>query len=167
MLLAGMLESPRELLGAVIAGSSLMEGEQVFLAVSCYQEAIAGRKDAEEFAKELDDVVDQLADTLIWRSSWDSRRSYQDRHKSVKALVALCSALPKSGRQRADIICHLLKLACDSIPEGGTRSEPRYDWSGIRQLAATGLVPVREAASDYIKDHRRKLIEPMSFLVQA
>jgi hypothetical protein len=162
VLLAGMLESPRDLLGAVIAGSSLMEGEQVFLAVQCFQEAVAVNASA---AADLEDVADQLADTLIWRSSWDPRRPYWDRSKSVNALVQLC-VLFNDQRflfkdRRPDVIGHLLKLTFADLSDYPSKVAVRYDWSGIRQSAASGLVLVHEAAHEYVQANCPELVEPM------
>ena len=43
VLAATMVPDPTEILHAVLAGSSLMEGDQLFLAVRCYQEVVAER----------------------------------------------------------------------------------------------------------------------------
>ena len=155
VLLSSMLPSPAEFLKTILAGSSFMEGEQLFLAVHCYQEAIAGRKCD---VRDLDDVADQMADALVWRSSWDLSRSYSDRRKAVDALVEL---LCVQSDRRTDVIAHLIGLACDKVPSAGRKLDQDYDWSGIRQAAAFGLTRVHEQTREYVEKNRTDLLEPL------
>jgi hypothetical protein len=130
--LTSMLSSPADLLRSVLAGSSFMEGEQLFLAVRCYGE-VSQKVDLKEVA----DVVDQMVDTLIWRSSWDPLRPYRDRRAALEHLIELAVVCE---RRRDDIVRHLATLAFDNHP--AVPDLPPYDWSGIRLTAAQGLVRI-------------------------
>jgi len=155
VLLASMIPDPARYLKTVLLGSSFMEGEQLFLAVHCYQEACARYRDT---SSELDVVADQVADALLWRSSWDPARPYGDRRKAVGALVEL---MTRQADRRTDLIAHLIGLACDKVPATGAKTDQEYDWSGIRQAAAFGLARVREQTRDYVEQNRKDLMEPL------
>jgi hypothetical protein len=157
VLAATMVPSPGEILHAVLAGSSLMEGEQLYLAVRCYQEVIAERGHADD----LTEVVDQMVDTLIWRSSWDSDRTYADRRKALDSLVALAPICGVEHLER-DIIPHLIALACDPRqPLAEKPEDNQYDWCGIRQGAVNGLARVYEQTTAYVTANRPDLAEPL------
>lgn len=170
VLLAGMLPHPGFLLRTILSGSSLMEGEQLFLAVHCYQEAVAEHPRL----RDLDDVVDQMIDTLIWRSTWDPARGYADRRKALDCLAilaTLCAADAGSldthdgceggaSRRYADIIPHLVTLACDKVPTPAG-SEQQYDWTGIRQVAAICLSRLPKQTTRYVERQRPDLVEPL------
>jgi len=154
ILLASLLPCPGDLLRTILAGSPLLEGEQAFLAVRCYQEAIADGKARQD----MDDVVDQMIDSLIWRSSWNPRRSYSDRQKAVQSLVALALV---SKRRQPQVVPHLISLACDPIPGQSTQANgQRYEWAGIRQIAANGAMRILDETTKYIEDNRLELLEP-------
>lgn len=155
VLLASMMPDPANYLRSILLGSSFMEGEQLFLAVHCYQEACARYRNP---SPELDAVADQMADALIWRSSWDPARPYIDRHKSLLALVELTA---KQAHRRPDLIAHLVSLACDKVPSSDLKPGQEFDWSGIRQAAANGLTRVREQTRDYVEKSRPDLMEPL------
>ncbi len=160
ILLANLIPCPCDLLRTVLAGSPLLEGEQLFVAVHCYQEAVSERK----HTSDMDEVLDQMIDSLIWRSSWDDRRTYLDRQKALQGLVEL--ALLYQPRQ-AQIVPHLVALACDPIPGRSSRSNrERYDWSGIRQTAATAAVSLLEQTTKYLTEHRPELLEPVRAWLQ-
>jgi CHAT domain-containing protein len=157
VLAATMVPSPAEILHAVLAGSSLMEGEQLFLAVRCYQEVIAERGHADD----LREVVDQMVDTLIWRSSWATDRPYADRRKAVDSLVALAPLCGGDHLER-DIIPHFVALACDPRqPLAEKPEDNQYDWCGIRQSAVNGLARVYEQTTAYVNANRPDLAEPL------
>jgi hypothetical protein len=154
-LLAGMYDEPGYLLRCILAGSSLMEGEQLFLAVRCYAEAFHEGKDVSG----VDDVADQMTDSLLWRSAWDGKRTGSERHKALEGLIALAVLFEK---RRNDIIPSLIKLACDPIPAIGNQScNRRYDAPAIRRLAATGAARFPDATAKYIREQRNDLVEPL------
>lgn len=157
VLAATMVPEPSEILHAVLAGSSLMEGEQLFLAVRCYQEVVAerGRKD------DLTEVLEQMVDTLIWRSSWDADRPYADRRKALDSLVALAPVCGPEHLER-EIIPHLVALACDPRqPLAEKPEDNQYDWCGIRQGAVNGLARVYKQTTAYVAANRPDLAEPL------
>jgi hypothetical protein len=154
-LLATMRDEPGHLLRCILAGSSLMEGEQLFLGVHCYAEAVADGKDVSG----LEDVADQMTDSLLWRSAWDGKRTNSERLKSLQGLIALAVLFEK---RRNDIIPSLVKLACDLTPVLGDQAgNPRYDVPAIRRLAATGAARFPDATTKYIKEQREDLVEPV------
>ena len=157
VLAATMVPSPVEILHAVLAGSSLMEGEQLFLTVRCYQEVFAERGHMDD----LNEVVDQMVDTLIWRSSWATDRPYADRRKALDSLVALAPLCGPDHLER-DIIPHFVALACDPRqPLAEKPEDNQYDWCGIRQSAVNGLARVYEQTTAYVKANRPDLAEPL------
>jgi hypothetical protein len=174
VLLAGMVPQPGRLLRTIVAGSSLMEGEQVYLAVRCYQEATAEHPDSDD----LDEVVDQIVDTLMWRSIWDPTRTYADRRRAILRLVDLVQAHRQAhpgedaeimgassagARWRREVIEHLVTLACDPIPSAvGKDDPPEFDWSGIRRAAADGLLGLYQFTSQYVQASRVDLLGPLN-----
>ena len=155
VLCAGMVPNPEELLNAVLAGSSLMEGEQLYLAVRCYHEAVSQAK----HTCNMDPVVDQMFDTLIWRSSYDPRKPYEDRRKALERLVELATMF--EPRQQ-DAVRHMLTLACDPLPQSPSGSDMQFDWSGIRQGAATGLLRLYHQTTAFVKENRPDLSDALS-----
>ena len=158
VLAATMVPSPGDILRAVLAGSSLMEGEQLFLAVRCYQEVFAERGHMDD----LNEVVDQMVDTLIWRSSWATDRTYADRRKALDSLVALAPLCGPDHLER-DIIPHFVALACDPRPPLAEKPEDnQYDWCGIRQSAVNGLARLYNQTTAYVNANRPDLAEPLN-----
>jgi len=137
--------SSKGILSAILAGSPLVEGEQVFLAARCYLEV----RDAGDPPTGL---VDQIADALIWRSHPGNLRPYADRERSVSALAEL---------RHPNAIPHLMSLACDQMAVGwGT--EKRYEFSGIRLIAINGLLLMQDEATAYVLGKRPALASAMN-----
>jgi hypothetical protein len=172
--LTGMVR-PWSVLRAIVKGSSLMEGQQLFLAARCYQEAVAEHPGRDRMA--MAPVVEQMVDTLVWRSGWDPDRPYTDRRMALDSLIAVvaANARARSARPEGDVpigdptatpawepqvVAHLLSLACDPVMRAAGRRREKYDWSGIRRAAALGLLRLNEQASAYIGTTRRDLLEP-------
>jgi len=175
--LASMVRSPAALLEAIVAGSSLMEGEQLFLAARCYQEAVAENPACEGLTR----IVEQMVDTLVWRSSWDPGRPYADRRMALDSLIAAVTAhvrarsrppspraAPPIGRPEpvtpeweAQVVAHLLSLACDPVERPARGQPEKFDWSGIRRVAAAGLLRLPEQVTAYLERTRRDLLEPL------
>ena len=157
ILAATMVPDPTEILHAVLAGSSLMEGDQLFLAVRCFQEVVAERGSNDD----LGEVVDQMVDTLIWRSGWDPDRPYLDRRKALDSLVALAPICGRDHLER-DVVPHLVALACDPLePVAEKPEDNQYDLCGIRQGAVNGLARVYQETTAYVTAHRPDLAEPL------
>ena len=133
-------QSPEQLMQAILAGSTLVEGDQVYLASRCF---IDTRKTNGTPAS----VVDQIVDALIWRSHPGNLRPYADRKRAATALAEL---------RHPNAIPHLVSLASEEIATGwGT--EKRYEFSGIRLIAVNGLMLMRDTATEYVVKERPSL----------
>jgi hypothetical protein len=138
--MAGLLgQSSEGLLQTIVAGSPLVEGDQVYLASRCFLDTReAGRAPA---------VIDQIVDALIWRSHPGNLRPYADRKRAATVLAEL---------RHPNAIPHLVSLASEEIATGwGT--EKRYEVSGIRLVAVNGLMLMQDAAKQYVHDERPAL----------
>lgn len=143
VLLAGMTDSADSLLRVILAGSALTEGEQVFLATRCLHEA---RRAAPSRSGSIgQDVVDQILDSLIWRSHPQNVRSVSQRKKAIEALALL---------PEPRVIAHLLSLAVDKI-RSDFRGKPCFDYSGVRGAAVLALRCVPEAAIAFVQSDMR------------
>jgi hypothetical protein len=149
VLLGSLWPAPGDLLRTILAGSNLTVGEQLYLAVHCYQEMVAHGSSSSD----VDDEVDQMADTLMWRSSWDLRTPYADRVKALDALIELTVICPS---RRVDVVPYLVGLAFDPVTKGESE---QFDWAGIRQRAAIGLLRIFDATERYVMEKRPDLAE--------
>jgi hypothetical protein len=166
--LAGMqktFEDRLRLLHVVLAGSSLVEGEQAFLAARMYVEMAdcrwnpVTRDHVRAFDKDLTQskVVRQILDALIWRSRPDLPRPYADRRQAVQRLAEM---------HHPDAIQHLVALAVDQFPVvtlgddyGTPRGENRkFDVSRIRLIAVNGLLLQMTNTEDYVQSDRPELM---------
>jgi hypothetical protein len=139
VILAGMTDSVDSLLRMILAGSALTEGEQVFLATRCLHEARrAGYAKTGEIGQ---DVVDQIVDTLIWRSHPHNVKSVDQRQKAVEALALL---------RETRVIAHLFSLAAEKI-RLDWQGRLCYDYSGVRGAAVLALRNMPEAALAHAK----------------
>jgi CHAT domain len=138
--MAGLLgQSSEGLLQAIVAGSPLVEGDQVYLASRCFLDTReAGRAPP---------IIDQIVDALIWRSHPGNLRPYADRKRAATALAEL---------RHPNAIPHLVSLASEELATGwGT--EKRYELSSIRLIAVNGLMMMQDAAKQYVHDERPAL----------
>ena len=158
--LAGLQESVADqilLLEAIVWGSSLAEGEQVFLAARMYMEMAARsdvraqpRPDAPTLADSK--VVRQILDTMAWRMRGDTHRPYADRRQAAERL---------SQMRHPDAVEHLIVLAVDrtvasdSAAASGAR---RFDNAGMRMTAVGGLLLQADATRRYVGNHRPELL---------
>lgn len=143
VLLAGLTDSADSLLRVILAGSALTEGEQVFLAMRCLHEA---RRASEPKSAGIgQDVVDQIVDSLIWRSHPQNVRSVNQRKKAIESLALL---------PEPRVIAHLLSLAVDKI-RPDIRGKACFDYSGVRGAAVLALRCVPEAAVEYVRSDAR------------
>jgi hypothetical protein len=139
--LTGLEASARErILNTILAGSPLVEGEQVYIAARCYV-------DTRNPDEPPNSVVDQLADALIWRSHPGNLRPYADRRRAALALSEL---------RHPNAVPHFVSLAAEQIAPGWTVGK-RYDFSGIRLIATKGLLLMREVASEHVQTHKPEL----------
>jgi HEAT repeat protein len=134
VLLAGLLDSPDRLVRKILAGSSLIEGEQVFLAALCTNEAtLSGRKVG-------NDVIGQILDALLWRSHPQHEQTVGARIQAIEALGYL---------QCPDAVPHLVSLALDPIRVGWD-GELNFEYSGVRFAAVNALLSMQEATFAYV-----------------
>jgi hypothetical protein len=138
------------ILSTILAGSTLVEGEQVYIAARCYN-------DARNPDQPPEGVVHQIADALIWRSHPENLRPYSDRRRAALALAEL---------RHPNAIPHFVSLATDQLAQSWDGGK-RYELSGIRLVATNGLVLMREAATDYVRTHRPELATVMNAWWQA
>ncbi len=155
-ILAGLTTSAGSLLRKILAGSGLREGEQVFLAARCLHEARrSGRTPASSIGQ---DVVDQIVDTLLWRSHPQNVRAIALRRKAIDAFAIL----PEKR-----VIPHLLSLAIEQV-RVSWEGERSYDLSGVRQAAVTALLSMMEETIEFVRtDPRLSQDERLQRLVGA
>jgi HEAT repeat protein len=135
VLLAGLLECPDRLVRQILSGSSLIEGEQVFVAALCTNEArLSGREVG-------DDVTGQILDALIWRSHPQHEQSVAARIQAIEALGYL---------QCPDAIPHLVALALDPL-RVGWGGELNYEYSGVRFAAVNALLSMQKETFEYVR----------------
>ncbi len=171
IILAGLQQTLDErirLLQVMLAGSSLAEGEQGFLAVRMYMEMADFHLDPKtrEIVRQFDRslmehrIVRQILDTLIWRSRPDLPRPYADRHQAVERLAEM---------RHPEAIRHLASLAVDQFyppeitaageaqPGGAQNQRPRakkFDNSGIRLIAVNGLLLQADETFQFVQQER-------------
>jgi HEAT repeat protein len=129
VVLAGLADCADSLLRMILAGSRLGEGEQVFVAARCLHEARqAGRPRA------APDVVDQIIDTLVWRSRPESGGATAARRTALEALALL---------REPRTIPHLVALAIRPVRRNW-EGKLTYDHSGVRQAAVQVLFAMQD-----------------------
>jgi HEAT repeat protein len=147
VLLAGLLDCPDKLVRQILAGSSLIEGEQVFLAALCINEArLSGREVGE-------DVTGQILDALMWRSHPQHEQSAAARIQAIEALGYL---------QCPHAIPHLVSLALDRI-RAAWDGTPGFEYSGVRFAAVNALLSMQEATFEYVRARVRSEGQDGSF----
>lgn len=138
-ILAGLTTTAGSLLRKVLAGSGLREGEQVYLAARCLHEARrSGKTPAESIGQ---DVVDQIVDTLLWRSHPQNVRLAASRLKAIEAFALL----PEKR-----VIPYLLLLAIGQV-RLDWEGERSYDLSSVRQAAVIALLSMIDETIEFVK----------------
>lgn len=157
VVLAGLTDNPDALIRQILAGSALTEGEQVFIAARCVHEA-RGARQIRGGAPINEDVVDQIVDTLVWRSRHENARSTVTRQKAIRTLSLLAD-------QR--VIPYLLSLATQKVRLNWERQRA-YDYSGVRQSAVQALFGMQEATLAHVaQDPKLQQNKPMLRLLDA
>ena len=137
VLLAGLMPSPERLISRLLAGSSMSHGEYAFLAARCIHEAtLAGRRIPE-------DVVTQVLDSLIWRST-----PMKESHAAVRVRATECLAL----LHHPATIPHLISLAIERV-RPAFKGRPTFELSGLRHAALQALLTMQEQAEEYVNTH--------------
>jgi HEAT repeat protein len=136
---AGQPSQPDALLRKILAGSGLTEGEQIFVATRCLHEArCAGRDTLGEVGQ---DVVDQIIDTLLWRSRPENVQSTSLRRRAIEALAML---------REKRVIPHLVSLAIHHVRRDW-EGKLAYDYSSVRQAAVQALLNMQEETLSYVR----------------
>ena len=156
VVLAGLTDNPDSLLRKILAGSTMTEGEQVFLAARCLHEA--GRTQRSRGNAIGQDVVDQIVDALMWRSRSENVRSTPARRKAIEALSLL-------AEQRT--IPHLVSLAIRKVRRDW-EGQKAYDYSSVRLAAVQALFGMQEEALEYVAgDKKFQSDQPIQHLLDA
>jgi hypothetical protein len=146
--LAGLQETTHDrilLLQAIVWGSTLAEGEQVFLAGRMYME-MSTHVEADDQTLMQSAVVRQIVDTLVWRMRPDPQRSYADRRQAAERLSQI---------RHPQAIEHLVSLAVDRVDRHGAK--PAFDNAGMRMVAVAGLLAQYEATQAFVARARPDL----------
>jgi hypothetical protein len=137
VLLAGLMQCPDRLLSRILAGSTLSHGEHAFLAARCIHEAKLANRTVR------DDIIEQVVDTLIWRSTPIRESRAAMRARAIESLAML---------HRPETIPHLISLAIGRVRptlSGG----PAFELSGLRHAALQALMMMQDDVEQYVKRH--------------
>jgi HEAT repeat protein len=140
VVLAGLIDNPDALLRKIVAGGALTEGEQVFLAARCLHEARRAERTRNDRIGR--DIVDQIVDTLVWRSRQENVRSTPTRRKAIEALSLL---------EEPRVIPHLVSVLTRKVRRDW-EGQPAYDYSGVRLGAAQALSAMQAAVEKHIAE---------------
>lgn len=128
------------LLRMILSGSPLNEGDQVFVAARCLQEAKQTLSEKDLAAIADRPIVRSIISSLIYRSHPLSDGSVLSRKRALRALGPLKdeSAVP-----------HLVSLVLKKV-RLGKDNDKQFDWSGIRIAAIKALLYTPEVALERI-----------------
>jgi hypothetical protein len=137
VLLAGLMQCPDRLLSRILAGSTLSHGEHVFLAARCVHEAkLADRPVGDE-------IIEQVVDTLIWRSTPIRESRASVRVRAIESLAML---------NRPETIPHLISLAVERV-RPTFNGEPTFELSGLRHAALQALMMMQDDVEQHVRSH--------------
>lgn len=137
LILSGLWNDTDRLLRMILSGVALGDGDQIYIAARCLQEA----KQAFPERSWDDNIVRSIVRTLIYRSQPRSLRSVSARRKAIQFLGPLRepNALPP-----------LIAIALKKI-----RPDPKgkltYDYSGVRLSAIKALLNMPAAVLAYVR----------------
>jgi hypothetical protein len=138
LILAGLWNDTGSLLRMILSGVALSEGDHLYIAARCLQEA----RQAFATGSSDDPMVRSVVSALIYRSHPRSLRSVSTRKKAIQFLGPL---------KEAKGIPHLVSLALKKIrPEAG-HNRMTYDFSGIRLAAIKALLYTPDAVLEYVR----------------
>jgi len=147
ILLSGLMDDPNVLIRMLLYGAALAEGEQAFLAARCLLES-SNRRIAP-------DLIDQVADALVWRLDSANERMISRRIRAAHTL----GQLGQSRQLRpASVIPHLARAANQEV-RTNWRGERTYDYSSVRMAAAVALQRMIPVAREEIEAIDSKLAE--------
>lgn len=133
VILAGILQEPGVLIGSILAGSSLGEGEQIHIACRAIHEARQAGKEVPE------PLLRQVSASLIRQTLPGPTTEYFRRARAVRSLGLL--RYPGSAP-------HLLRLVGEKVRKKRKSGEAVYDYSGIRKEAIAALQAMQAEAEE-------------------
>ncbi|MBA2355477.1 MAG: HEAT repeat domain-containing protein, partial [Acidobacteria bacterium] len=134
VLLAGMMDEPDRLIRLILAGSSMSQGEQTFLAARCISEAKLARRAVDDL------TVTQVLDSLVWRST-----PMKESSAAVRIRATECLALLKHPSS----VPHLLSLAVERV-RPNARGDAEFELSGLRHAALQVLLTMQAEGEEYL-----------------
>lgn len=140
LILAGLWGDTEALLRLILSGVALSEGDQVYIAARCLQEA------RQAFPKASNDspVVRSIVSTLMYRSHPRSLRSVSARKKAIQYLGPL---------KEAQALPHLISLALRKI-RPAVQNKLTYDYSGVRLAAIKALLYTPDEVLAYVQEDK-------------
>ncbi|HYI95406.1 MAG TPA: CHAT domain-containing protein, partial [Bryobacteraceae bacterium] len=140
LILAGLWGETNTLLRMILSGVALSDGDQIYIAARCLQEA----KQAFPSGSLDDPLVRSIVGALIYRSQPRSLRSVSARRKAIQFLGPLKEprALP-----------HLIALALKKM-RPDTKGKLTYDFSGVRLSAIKALLHTPDTVLEYVRTER-------------
>jgi hypothetical protein len=137
LILAGLWDETHTLLRMILSGVALSEGDQIFIAARCLQEARQAGSSVD-----CDNPMERsIISTLIYRSHPRSLRSVSARKKAIHFLGPLKD--PKA-------VPHLISLALRKV-RPDAKGKLTYDYSGIRLSAIKALLHTPQNVLDHVR----------------
>ncbi len=132
--LASITSDPVPLLKSLVYGTSLMQGEQLFVAALCYQQYGREHPDQAAPVPELESLRQQIGAALLWRSKRANEPDVEHRTCAVEFLGLL---------QQKESIPQLIFLAaeCARAVEG---RQPEFEYSQVRFAAIRSLLGMQD-----------------------
>jgi hypothetical protein len=140
LILAGFWSDTGTLLRMILSGVALSEGDQIYIAARCLQEA----RQAFGGGSSDEPVVRSIVSALIYRSHPRSLRSISTRRKAIEFLGPL---------KETNGVPHLVSLAIKKI-RPDSKGKLTYDYSGIRLVAIKALLYAPEKVLSYVREDR-------------
>lgn len=141
LILSGMWEATDALVRMILSGVALNEGDQLYIAARCLQEA---RQAFPNASSSDETVINSIVSALIYRSHPRSLRPISIRKKSIRFLGPL---------KEVRAIPHLVSLVLKKI-RPDARGKLVYDYSGIRFAAIKALLYAPDAVLAYVRQDR-------------
>jgi hypothetical protein len=138
VLLAGMMDSADPLIRRIIAGSSMGYGEHAFLAARCIHEAELAKGSRRAVQ---DDVIGQVLDSLVWRSTPMKESSASVRIRATESLALL---------KHPSSVPHLVSLAVERV-RPTFNGPPTFELSGLRHAALQVLLSMQMEAEAHVR----------------
>jgi HEAT repeat protein len=135
VLLAGCIDDVDSLLRLILYGGSITEGDRVFLAARCIQEAGPGN-----VAKAL---RNQITNTLIWLSSSANEPRAARRQRAIHTIGQL---------QATTAVPHLVKLVLERV-RTDWQGKAAFEYSSVRMTAVEALMNMASPTIDYVMEN--------------